>query len=66
MLIADAMGKRTLTLAAGVCAMNDGKVGDCMREAGVYLVQGVSGGVYDGLGDGMRALGLRGGDARPQ
>ncbi|EME46436.1 hypothetical protein DOTSEDRAFT_70436, partial [Dothistroma septosporum NZE10] len=61
MLIADAMGKRTLTLAASVCALNDGKVGDSMREAGVYLVQGFSGGVYDGLGDGMQALGLRGG-----
>ena len=63
MLIADSMGKRTLTLAASVCAMNDGKVGDSMREAGVYLVQGFSGGVYDGLGEGMQALGLRGGNA---
>lgn len=62
MLIADAMGKRTLTLATSVCAMNDGKVVDSMKIAGVYLVQGFSGGVYDGLGEGMQALGLRSGN----
>lgn len=51
---ADAVGKRTMMLAASFCAMNEGKVGDTVREMGVYLVQGVSGGVYEGVGEALR------------
>lgn len=51
---ADAMGKRTMMLAASFCALNEGKVGDTVREMGVYLVQGVSGGVYEGIGEALR------------
>lgn len=54
MIAADAVGRRTLTLAASFCALNDGEVGDSMREVGIYLVQGFSGGVYDGLGKALR------------
>lgn len=56
---ADMMGKRTITMASSICAMNDGKVGDSMKEIGMYVVQGFSGGIYDGLGEGMQVLGLR-------
>ncbi|KAK5133598.1 hypothetical protein LTR08_007546 [Meristemomyces frigidus] len=58
-LTADMLGKQTLLLANNLCAMNDGKVGEAVRGAGVWWVQGVSGGVYDGLGEGMQVLGLR-------
>ncbi|CAK3758706.1 Hypothetical predicted protein [Lecanosticta acicola] len=51
---ADAVGKRTMMLATSICAMNEGKVGDTMRQAGIYLMQGVSGGVYDGVGEALR------------
>lgn len=60
---ADMMGKRTITVASSICAMNDGKVGDSMKEMGMYLVQGFSGGIYDGLGEGMQLIGLRSTDA---
>ncbi|KAK4504119.1 hypothetical protein PRZ48_005034 [Zasmidium cellare] len=50
-IAADVMGKRTMTMASSICAMNDGKVGDSMKEIGIYLVQGFSGGIYDGLRD---------------
>lgn len=51
---ADAVGKRTMMLATSFCAMNEGKVGDTVREMGVYLVQGVSGGVYEGVGEALK------------
>ncbi|KAF2170037.1 hypothetical protein M409DRAFT_64418 [Zasmidium cellare ATCC 36951] len=62
-IAADMMGKRTITMASSICAMNDGKVGDSMKEIGLYLVQGFSAGVYDGVGEGMQKMGLRGTDA---
>lgn len=62
-IAADMMGKRTITVASSICAMNDGKVGDSMKEMGMYLVQGFSGGIYDGLGEGMQLIGLRSTDA---
>jgi hypothetical protein len=61
MTSADALGRQALSVATNVCAMHDGRVGEAFKEAGVYVVQSFSGGVYDGLGEGMQALGLRGG-----
>ena len=55
----DLLGKQTLLLAVTVCAMNGGKVGEAMKDVGTWWVQGVSGGVYDGVGEGMHVLGLR-------
>lgn len=54
MEVADVMGKKTLNLAQNFCALHDGKVGDVVKETGIYLVQGFSGGVYDGLGEAIR------------
>lgn len=58
LVTADAVGKQSVILASNVCAMNDGKVGEAVREMGVWWVQGVSGGIYEGLGEGMEVLGL--------
>jgi hypothetical protein len=65
MTSADALGRQALSVATNVCAMHDGRVGEAFKEAGVYVVQSFSGGVYDGLGEGMQALGLRGGWSSP-
>ena len=54
-----AVRRNTITIAAQVCSMNDGKVGEQLKDASLYLVQGLSGGVYDGIGEGMQVLGLR-------
>jgi hypothetical protein len=61
MTSADALGRQALVLAGNVCAMHDGRVGEAFKEAGVYVVRSFSGGVYDGLGEGMAKLGLRAG-----
>lgn len=56
---AAAMRRHTLTIATQVCSMNDGKVGEQLKDVSMYMVQGVSAGVYDGIGEGMQVLGLR-------
>lgn len=56
---ADVVGRQTLVLAKEVCGWNEGKVGEAVKEVGVYVVQGVSGGVYCGLGEGMQSVGKR-------
>ncbi|KAM3425083.1 hypothetical protein BST61_g7049 [Cercospora zeina] len=56
---AAAMRRRTLVIASQVCSMNNGKVGEQLRDVSLYMVQGVSAGVYDGIGEGMQVLGLR-------
>lgn len=61
-IAADAVGRQTIMIAQHVCRLNEGKVGEAMKGVGVYCVQGFSGGVYDGLGEGMQALGLRNSD----
>ena len=58
-LTVDLLGRQTLLLAATLCAMNDGKIGEAVKDVGTWWVQGVSGGVYDGVGEGMHVLGLR-------
>lgn len=60
-IAADAMGRQTIMIAQHVCSLNEGMVGEAMKGMGVYCVQGFSGGVYDGLGEGMQAIGLRNG-----
>lgn len=58
-MTADVMGKQTLLLAHNICAMNGGKVGEAVRDMGMWWIQGISGGVYDGLGEGMHVLELK-------
>ncbi|KAI5359580.1 hypothetical protein Slin15195_G072070 [Septoria linicola] len=60
----DAMGtikRRTQHVATHICAMNDGKVGEQLKDASMYMILGVSGGMCQGLGEGMQVLGSRSG-----
>lgn len=63
---ADIVSRRTFAVASQVCAMNDGKVGESMKEIGMFIVQGVSGGMYEGVGEGMQVIGLRAGGEQQQ
>jgi hypothetical protein len=56
---ANEVGRQTVTLANSVCALSDGQVGIAAKEMGMWWMQGVSSGVYDGVGEGMQVLGLR-------
>jgi len=56
---ADSLNRQTCGLVNDVCALDEGRVGVAVKEMGVWWLQGVSGGVYEGLGEGMQVLGLR-------
>ncbi|KAK5734501.1 hypothetical protein LTR17_008861 [Elasticomyces elasticus] len=56
---ADALGKQAMVLAAHMGAMNDGQIGVAVKDAGLWWLRGVSGGLYDGVGEGMQALGCK-------
>lgn len=56
---ADNLGQKTLAATQAVCSWNDGKVGEVLEEIGTWWIQGISGGLYEGVGEGMEVLGLR-------
>lgn len=61
LLTADVVSKHTIVIASQVCAVNNGKIGESLRDIGLYMIQGFGGGIYDGLGEGMQVIGWRGG-----
>ena len=56
---ADSVGQHTMTLANRFLDMNDGKIREAVRELGIWWVQVMVGGIYDGLGQGLDAIGVR-------
>ncbi|KAK4948840.1 hypothetical protein LTR10_012213 [Elasticomyces elasticus] len=58
-ITANALGKQAMIFAAHIGAMNDGQLGVVVKDAGLWWLRGVSGGLYDGVGDGMQALGCK-------
>ncbi|WPG99976.1 Hypothetical protein R9X50_00280000 [Acrodontium crateriforme] len=59
LLAAETISQKSLHVAGGVCAINDGKVGEAAKLLVLWWVQGLSGGVCEGVGDGMKACGMR-------
>jgi hypothetical protein len=55
---ADALGKRAFAISQAVCSMNDGRVGEVIEELVGWWVRSVTGGVHEGVGEGMQVLGL--------
>ncbi|KAF2674512.1 hypothetical protein BT63DRAFT_419801 [Microthyrium microscopicum] len=43
-----------------VCDMNDGRVGQALGDAMVWWIRGVTGGIRQGIGSGLMALGVEG------
>ncbi|TKA34232.1 hypothetical protein B0A50_00212 [Salinomyces thailandicus] len=56
---ADVVAQQALLLASNFYRMHDGKIGMALRDVGLWWVQGITGGVYDGVDEGMQALGFR-------
>lgn len=52
----DEVSRRGLDLADAVCRLNDGKVGRLLGDYMVWWVRGVTGGIHQGLSDGLNAL----------
>ncbi|TIA39339.1 hypothetical protein D6C79_07668 [Aureobasidium pullulans] len=63
-ITANALSKNTMTVARTVCSWNDGQVGAALEDIVFWWVQGVTGGLRDGVKDGMEVMGVKGIDGR--
>ncbi|TGO13542.1 hypothetical protein BTUL_0068g00510 [Botrytis tulipae] len=57
----DTIGKSSLAVTCAVYGMSDGKVGQALRDAAAWIVEGVTGGVHEGVSEGLMMLGARNG-----
>lgn len=55
----DTLGKGGLTLTAAIYNMGDGKVGQVITDTASWFVEGVTGGIHDGVGEGLVIMGAR-------
>lgn len=53
----DMLGKRGVLLSEAVLGMGDGKMAQVLAHIASWLVEGVAGGIQDGLGEGMVIIG---------
>jgi hypothetical protein len=54
----DGMMKSTVRIGNSLCQMNDGKVGQALNDLICWWVKGVTGGIHQGLGEGLIVLGV--------
>jgi hypothetical protein len=52
----DELGRRSLKLSQTICQMNDGMVGQAINEVTIWCVTGVTGGVQQGLAEGLKTM----------
>jgi hypothetical protein len=57
---ADGLGKGSVNIGVAVCKLNEGRVGAALSSFAAWWIQGVAGGIYEGVGEGMMHLGLLG------
>ncbi|KAJ5983226.1 hypothetical protein N7481_005325 [Penicillium waksmanii] len=55
---ADGLGKSGVSIGSAVCKFNEGRVGAAVGNLAAWWVEGIAGGVYEGVGEGMIRLGL--------
>ena len=55
----DVAGKRGVEAAGMVFGMGDGRVGQLLTDAASWVVEGVTGGIHEGVGEGMVIIGAR-------
>lgn len=63
---ADMLGKRAVSLTATIWGLNEGKVGAVVQDAAFWLIRGVTGGLCQGVGQGMDMLAPAAGRAMRQ
>ncbi|KAG9724057.1 hypothetical protein KCU86_g16876, partial [Aureobasidium melanogenum] len=61
---ANVLSKNTMAIAKTVCSWNDGQVGVVLEDMIFWWVHGVTGGLRDGVRDGMEVFGVKGIDYR--
>lgn len=55
----DELSRRSLRLSQTICQMNDGKVGQAINEMMIWWIAGVTGGVQQGIEEGLSAVGSK-------
>ena len=55
----DTLGKRSLSITGAIYRMGDGKVGQIITDAASWFVEGITGGIHEGVGEGMVIIGAR-------
>ncbi|KAI9674226.1 MAG: hypothetical protein M1817_002044 [Caeruleum heppii] len=55
----DSLGRRGLGLGDAILRINDGKVGQLVSSLGTWCVDGLVGGIQDGVGEGMMMMSAR-------
>ncbi|KAJ5788933.1 uncharacterized protein N7518_005944 [Penicillium psychrosexuale] len=60
---ADGLGKGGVNIGAAVSKFNEGRIGAALTNFAVWWMEGVAGGIYEGVGEGMIHLGLLGKEA---
>jgi hypothetical protein len=58
-ITANTLSRNTMIVARTVCSWNDGQVGIALEDSIFWCVQGVTGGLRDGVKDGMQVFGVR-------
>jgi hypothetical protein len=53
----DSLGKTGLGVTATIYGMGDGRVGQLITETAAWIIEGVTGGIHEGVGEGMVILG---------
>lgn len=55
---ADGLGKSGINIGTAVCQFNESRVGAAVGNWAAWWAEGIAGGIYEGVGDGMIHLGL--------
>lgn len=53
----DVLGKRGILLSEAVLNIGDGRMGQVLANAAAWIVEGITGGIHDGLGEGLAIMG---------
>ena len=53
----DTLGKAGLSWTGAIYGMGDGKVGQVITKTAAWFVEGVTGGIHEGVGEGMVIMG---------
>ncbi|KAJ5901624.1 hypothetical protein N7495_002152 [Penicillium taxi] len=55
---ADGLGKNSVNVGAAICKFNEGRVATVVGSLAAWWIEGIAGGIYEGVGEGMMYLGL--------
>jgi hypothetical protein len=53
------LGKRSLSITGAIYGMGDGRVGQLIADVAGWFVEGVTGGIHEGVGEGLVIVGAR-------